>query len=99
MGARKLTVVDPKSIIEDMPEKTPVGRNRRKAQYQAERAARTAAQAVTFPPVEPYPGHMPPEMMFPEWDWEGAPWGPPLEDPAVMAYCELQWKLFLQHRP
>lgn len=96
MGARKLTVQDPSAIIEDMPERKVVGRDRRKAEYQAERREREAAKDK-FPPVEPYPGHMPPEVMFPEWDWEGAPWGPPLEDPAVMAYCNLQWRLFLKH--
>lgn len=96
MGARKLTVTDPEDIIEDMPAKQPVGRNRRKAEYQAER--REKAEAKKNRPLRgDYPGHLSPQEIFPEWDWEGAPWGPPLDDPRVATYCDLQWRLFLKH--
>lgn len=94
MGARRLTVQDPTAIVEDMPEKKVVGRDRRKAEYQAERAAKKPAPKQLNPVTHPYPGHVAPESMFPEWDFVNEPWGPPLDDPLVAAYCDMQWKAF-----
>lgn len=102
MGARKLTVQDPDTIVDDMPEKTPVGRERRKAEYRADRAAereRQRARRAPKPITEdhPYPGHVPPEVMFPQWDWAGHPEGPDIDDPYVAAYCDMQWKAFKKY--
>lgn len=37
-----------------------------------------------------------PEEMFPDWDWENHPLGPPLDDPLVRAYCDDSWGTFLR---
>lgn len=103
MGARKITVVDPDAIIEDMPVKTPVGRNRRKAEYQAERAAEQTRKRVApraprpITEEHPYPGYISPEEFFPAFDFVAHPEGPDISDPLVFAYCEIQWKSFKKY--
>lgn len=37
-----------------------------------------------------------PQQMFPEWDWNTYPLGPPLDDPLVDAYCDDSWGTFLR---
>lgn len=102
MGARKLTVSDPDAIVEDMPETKVTGRERRKAEYRTDREAereRQRARRAPLPATEnhPYPGHVAPETMFPEWDFVAHPEGPSLDDPLVASYCDLQWKSFLKY--
>lgn len=101
MGGRLIKPVEEDQIVPDWPEKGPVGRERRKQAYRDQRAADAAQKATeaqpAHVPANPYPGYMRPEAMFPEWDWDGHPEGPPLDDPLVAAYTQLQWRAFLKH--
>lgn len=38
-----------------------------------------------------------PEVYFPDWDFVLQPWGPPLDDPKVKAYCDIQTRALLKH--
>lgn len=97
MGGRRIVPKDEGAIIDDWPEKAPVGRERRKREYQDARAAEAAKKAAErHAPQVPYPGYMTPQAMFPDWDFETNPAGPPLDDPLVKAYTTLQWKAFLK---
>lgn len=97
MGGRLIKPVDEAAIIDDWPEKTPVGRDRRKREYQAARASEAAQRAVEARRRQvPYPGYVTPQAMFPDWDWGKHPEGPPLDDPLVAAFTKLQWQAFLK---
>lgn len=45
---------------------------------------------------KPYPGYMSVREMFPDWDWDAFPLGPPLDDPNVKARTAIQWRQFLK---
>jgi hypothetical protein len=102
MGGRRISIQDPDRIVDDWPVTSPVGRERRKQEYRAQREALKAEKAAEpvpagtvtreFKPGRPYPGYVAPEQMFPKWDWLMKPWGPPLDDPLVKAYCDTQRK-------
>jgi hypothetical protein len=100
MGGRRISIADEDRIVDDWPEKAPVGRERRKAEYRAQREALkpekpaqpAPGEIPEFMPGRPYPGYVAPEEMFPKWDWLMKPWGPPLDDPLVKAYVDTQRK-------
>lgn len=94
MGGRRLSVQDPDRIVDDWPEKGAEARERRRQGYRQERRALASQIPVQVAPEArpPYPGWVPPEEAFPQWDWLLKPWGPPLDDPEVKAYCDSQWR-------
>ena len=108
MGGRRLSVQDPDRIVDDWPQKVDRGREARKREYQEARRAEAAEKAAERPapalpcgcpgPACSFKSPLPsPEEYFPEWDFVLQPWGPPLDDPKVKAYCDIQWNAYLKH--
>lgn len=95
MGGRRISIEDPDKIVDDWPKTGPVGREKRKAEYRAQREALGAEK-----PVQPEPEYRgalpPPEIYFPEHDFVLEPWGPDPDDARVKAYCDIQWRAILK---